>query len=421
MIEQIFIWMGYLVTLFIVLFWLFYYLENKPTFDKENKQKVKIKNYPMVTVVIPAYNKEETVGDTITSAVNLDYPESRLKIIIVNDGSTDKTKEQILSIISRYKSKNISLINKKNEGKGKALNVALKQVEGEYFACLDADSFVKKDALKKMVSLYQESGNDLVIVTPVLKIDKPFNMLQYLQKLEYILSMFIVRLMGYMDANYIAPGPFTLYKKDIIIKKGGFDEKNLVEDQEIAYRMQESHYKIKQCPGAIVKTVAPKSFREFYKQRNRWMKGSFLNIFKFKKMMLNKNYGDFGIFQMPFNIFQYALSLVTLFFFYHFVIWPFIKWIIDLSKVGFDIFPYIRNFKLSFNFLDINIGPTFLLYVVLFLSIITLIVAFVTYKETFSRVTLIYIFPFLFIYYIVLSFISLVVIIESIIGRNQKW
>ena len=95
------------------------------------------------------------------------------------------------------------------------------------------------------------SSKDLAIVTPVMHVNKPKTLVQKLQKIEYIVAMLLVKLMGYIDSNYIAPGPFSLYKTKIISDLGGFDEENLTEDQEIAYRVQTKHLKIRQCPTAF--------------------------------------------------------------------------------------------------------------------------------------------------------------------------
>ena len=97
-------------------------------------------------------------------------------------------------------------------------------------------------------------------------------------------AMLLIKLMGYIDSNYIAPGPFSVYKTSVIKNLGGFDETNLTEDQEIAYRVQKKHLKIRQCPTAEVYTVAPGSIRTLYRQRNRWFKGTLQNLFKYKSL-----------------------------------------------------------------------------------------------------------------------------------------
>ena len=136
----------------------------------------------------------------------------------------------------------------------------MKIAKGEFFACLDADSYVEKDTLTKMLVLYEkENDPDLTIVTPAMKVKKPKNLIQKLQRVEYILTLFVSRLMSRLDCIYVAPGPFSLYRKKTIIDMGGFEVGNLTEDQEIAYRAQKHQYKIKQCYNAYVYTIAPKT------------------------------------------------------------------------------------------------------------------------------------------------------------------
>lgn len=421
MIKDILIWIVYCMSLYIVIFWLLYFLDNKDSFENQKKKKTLLKNPPLITVAVPAYNEGSHIAKTIQSILKLNYPKDKIELIIVDDGSTDDTGFQIKKIMKKFSKRNITLVSKENQGKGRALNDALKKSKGEFFVCLDADSVVEKDTLKKMIELYLESSGDLVIVTPVLKVKGPLNWLQKLQNFEYVTAMFIVRLMGHLDCNYIAPGPFTMYKADVIKRHGGFDEDNLVEDQEIAIRMQQKHYKIKQCPDAVVYTVAPKDIWTFYKQRNRWFKGTLLNIFKYKRMMLNTEYGDFGMIQMPINLTAYFLGFMAVFFFLYYLIWPFLKWIKELYLVGFDIMPYLKNLSFAINLLSMDLGKMFVIYITLFLAILTFVLAHTVNKEKIHKKNIIYIIPFFFIYFMFLSFISVIVMVESTLGKMQKW
>lgn len=135
MIGPIIIWGAYVVSLYFTIFWLLVYLD----FGAEDKIKP-LKKYPKVTIAIPAYNEEKTIAETIKSAVNLDYPKNKLEILVINDGSRDKTK-QITELLTK-KYSNVKLINQINQGKAVALNTALSKAKGEFFICLDADSFI---------------------------------------------------------------------------------------------------------------------------------------------------------------------------------------------------------------------------------------------------------------------------------------
>ena len=107
-------------------------------------------SYPSITIVLPAWNEEDTIGESVESVLALDYP-GKLKVIVVNDGSTDGTKK----VLEKYSKKGmITLVNKENGGKASAMNAALEIIDTEFFACMDADSIAEKDALNHMMGYF---------------------------------------------------------------------------------------------------------------------------------------------------------------------------------------------------------------------------------------------------------------------------
>lgn len=134
----------YFIGLYFVIFWLVIYF----TEDSKEKKIQPLKKFPKVSVIIPAYNEEKKILVSIKSLLRLNYPKNKLEIIVVNDGSTDNTRKVVEDFIKTSK-KNIILINQTNKGKGVALNKGIKVSTGEYVACLDADSRVLQDSLKK--------------------------------------------------------------------------------------------------------------------------------------------------------------------------------------------------------------------------------------------------------------------------------
>ena len=234
-------------------------------------------------------------------------------------------------------------------------------------------------------------------------------------------AMLLIKLMGYMDSNYIAPGPFSLYKTKIIKKLGGFDEDNLVEDQEIAYRAQKDHYKIKQCATSLVHTIAPNNFYDLNKQRNRWFKGSIYNMYKYKEIIWNKNYGDFGIFQLSVNMIAFALAVSALIAFSYYSIRPFILWLRDLYLINFDIIPLLKNFKFQPNILNVDLTTFVLVGLMLSISLIFLYYSSRATDDKIRKYGVFYIIPYFFIYFIFISFVVVKVLFEIIFGVKQKW
>jgi len=415
------LWITYILSLYITIYWFIVFLTKKPNLEIKER-KITLSRFPFVSILIPAFNEEKTIIPTLESVSKLDYPKDKFEVIVINDGSTDNTKQKVTEFIKNNKTFNIKLLNQTNQGKAASLNDALKIAKGEFFACLDADSFVKSTTLKKMLKLYETEDKSLAIVTPAMKVKSPKTFLQRIQWLEYLVSLFIARLMSYLDCIYVAPGPFSLYRTKIIKKIGGFDPKTITEDQEIAYRVQKNHYKIKQCYDGYVYTIAPLTLRMLYKQRNRWLKGSYLNIIKFKKLIWNKQYGDFGIMQMSINIIIFFMSITTLFFFGFYVVKPIYEFIRNVYLVNFDIKPLLLdllNFK--FIFLNLDIEKILILYLLLVISFTVIYLSHKNANEKLKKRNIPTLLVYFLLYYMVMSFIIIVIFFEVLLEKDHRW
>ncbi|MCK4589193.1 MAG: glycosyltransferase family 2 protein [Nanoarchaeota archaeon] len=410
------LWVTYFFSLFFAVFWLMTFL----TEGIGIKEK-KLKKFPLISVVIPAYNEEKSIQESIKSVLKLDYPKNKLEIVVVNDGSKDGTREKVEEVIKKNQDWKIHLINKKNGGKGSALNAGLKVIKGKYFVCLDADSFVQKNALRKLLPHFDRK--DVAAVLPALKVSKKSsNLLQKMQHYEYIINMFYKELMSKLDCIRVTPGPFSVYKTAVLRKVGGFDEnRNLTEDLEMALRLQSYHYKIIQVLNTHVLTIAPKTLKGVYKQRNRWYKGSVLNTIKYRKMLLNRKYGDFGIMEMPTTLISGAIALILLFSLAYYTLKPIIINAYHLSLVNFDIITYIKSWVFKFHLLDLNYSLIAVGVIMFFISIYVLKKSHIVNKEKVLGFGLIPLAFYLFMYFFILAMVWLGIGIDLVLGRKQKW
>tara|TARA_Y100000310_G_scaffold345611_2_gene467299 strand:+ start:3213 stop:4517 length:1305 start_codon:yes stop_codon:yes gene_type:complete len=343
--ETVILWIVYGISLYFSIFLVLVFLDTRKRFETE-KSSLDVKEFPLVSILVPAFNEERTIEGTMQSVFDIDYPKDKLDVILIDDGSSDNTLSKMKEFISEKKANHYRIISHTNMGKASSMNVALKQALGEYFACLDADSFVDPKSLRKMLALYEEENDPhLAIITPAMKVDSPKGILQKIQWFEYLVMIFVGRLTSHLDSLYVAPGPFSLYRLDIIKKLGGFAKDTLTEDQEIAYRMQKGQYRIKQCFDAYVYTVAPDKLPEFYRQRRRWYIGSMQCAYKYKDMIADKKYGDFGILQMVKNVLGYGLALSGILFAMYFFVWPLWQKFMRGWTIGFDIWPYFSELK----------------------------------------------------------------------------
>ena len=413
-IVKIVLWTAYLISLFFAVFWFLVLL------DKEPKDKTKkLKRYPMVSIVVPAYNEEKNILITLKSLIELDYQKDKLEIIVVNDGSADKTKELVDDFISKHKSNKIIPINQKNKGKGAALNKGLRLSRGEFFVCLDADSIVTKDALQKILPHFTDKN--IAVVLPLLKVDMPKNLWQKMQWLEYIVNMFYKRLMSRLNCVHVAPGPFSVYRKIILQKVGGFDENNITEDLEISLRLQSKNYRILQLLDAEVFTIAPKTFKELYKQRNRWYKGSVINAYRYKFMMFNKKYGDFGFIQMPTIIISGMVAIVLFASLAYYGLKPYAKAAYNSFFIDFDFYTLMKAFKYDFNILDLNYMVILVAITMLVISILILVISHSEVKERLNKYGLFSLIFYLFLYFLVIGFIWIGIMLDFAFSKKQKW
>src|SRR3989344_9002219 len=254
-------------------FLLITYFENRLDMKGEDAMiALGVKKYPSVTIIVPCWNEETTVSKTIHSLLSLDYPKNKLKIMIVDDGSTDKTWQNVQKFRNNPQ---IEMYSKENGGKYTALNFGLDKLSTDLVGCLDADSYVDKDALKHIVTYFEDK--ETMAVAPSVKLWQPKGPLQLMQKVEYGFGIFTRKMFHYLQAVYITPGPFSIFRKEVFERLGGYKHAHNTEDIEIALRMQKNGYKIAHAHNAFVYTVAPNRIKPLLKQRVRWSHGFIKN------------------------------------------------------------------------------------------------------------------------------------------------
>jgi len=271
-----------------------------PEFSKIENDKI-----PFVSVIIPAFNEEKGIARTLESAIGLDYPKDKIEIIVVDDGSKDDT----YKIASKFKSKSVRVYRlEKNQGKGAAMNYAIKKAKGEIIVTMDADKLiVKKGTLKHMISNFKDPK--IMCVAPMIAIYKPKGILGRVQQVEYMLGVFLRKAFASMNAIHITPGAFSVYRKSFFDKYGGFDAGNITEDMEMALRIQYNHYIIENDTMSLVYTPAINKFVPLYKQRRRWYVGLLSNFMHYKKLF-SKKYGAMGLIVMPVALITVVLSVI---------------------------------------------------------------------------------------------------------------
>lgn len=273
------------------------------------KRPVSLKT-PTVAIIVPCWNEESTVKGTADSLLALDYPKERLRIMLVNDGSTDNTK-QIMNAYQNHPQ--VTVIHKENGGKHTAINLGIEKAhDAEIVGCLDADSFVAPDALKEAISSFDDPA--VAATTPAMSVYKPKNIIESMQNAEFILGIALRHILAAVNGLYVTPGPFSLYRRDVVLTLGGFRFGNQAEDMEMALRIQRAGLAIDNAPRARVYTKVMKTVPSLVKQRTRWTSGFLRNVLgEYRELVGNPRYGALGLVVLPLGFFAIVGGLFTFF------------------------------------------------------------------------------------------------------------
>ena len=380
---------------------------------KKKKQFYNDDELPKVSVIIPAYNEEKSIANTIKSILGSDYPD--FEVIVVDDGSKDKT----YKIAKRFASSKVKIFTKKNGGKGHALNYGIKRAKGKIVFTMDADTFVEPRSMKNMVRYFKNPK--IMSVSPAMLIHKPKSILQRIQHIEYVSGLFLRKAFAALQAVYVTPGAFSAYRKSFFDKYGGYDVGNITEDLEMSLRIQFKGYEIENCPDAPVYTIVPNKFKPLLIQRRRWYYGLIKNVWKYKKIF-GRKYGDLGLFVLP-------IAWISIFFSVFITTFLFIKTAINvrsqllfLQSVNFDVLS-----TTNFNLLTLE-RTLFLFFsnpVVIFILIFAGLLAFYIYyaSRKVGRIRGVFVnLPLFFLFFAILfGFWWIVSIIYAIFAKEIKW
>jgi cellulose synthase/poly-beta-1,6-N-acetylglucosamine synthase-like glycosyltransferase len=244
--------------------------------------------FPFVSIIVPVYNEGKILYSSIESLLDIDYP--NYEIIIVNDGSTDNTAQVGESLVGYHKGKTglvkVSLINKPNGGKSKALNAGIQYSEAQFVLCMDGDSQLTSDTLKMAMRHFDDPS--VGAVAGNVKVQNRRKMLTDLQALEYLEGLNLARsAQGYLQMVNIIPGPIGVFRKVTLRDAGFYSSDTFAEDADVTLKILSKGWKIVYEPMAIAYTEAPSSFYQLLKQRYRWTRGILQAIRKHKKYLYN--------------------------------------------------------------------------------------------------------------------------------------
>ncbi|MBS7657519.1 glycosyltransferase [Candidatus Bathyarchaeota archaeon] len=320
---------------FFVILHLTLWFENKGKFFLKRRAKA----LPKVSLIIPAYNEEKTIGKILKNIKRMDYPKNKLEVIVVDDGSKDKTYE----IAKKFRSKRVKVFTKPNGGKSSALNFGIKKARGEFVAVVDADTFLEKDALKNCMKYFSEKK--VAAVTTHILVSKKKSFLERMQNVELMVVSVMRKLQEFANIVYATPGPLSVYR---------------IEDVEIAWRILKNGYKIKMAFDSFAYSIFPSSFKNWWKQRTRWVVGGLQTLNKYRSCIGSKSYGV-GSFLVPTFFFGYFFLLIGMGIFLYLLLsgtLNFLVYAVRAYSMGINPFAWFEFYY----FVDVKIIIGFLVF-----------------------------------------------------------
>jgi len=315
------------------------------------KNELKHTSIP-ISIIVPAYNESAVIIKSVKSLLALDY--LHYEIVVVDDCSSDNTSQLLIDEfnmklfdrpinrileckphISVHEQNvdniNITLIRKQNGGKSDALNMGINACANPYFICMDADSFLQKDSLEKIVQPILKddttvSVGGMILISQCVQIKDgmavsyklPNNLLVSMQAVEYDRTFLGSRILfDTFNGNLIISGAFGLFMKSLVIAAGGYDVGSLGEDMELALkthvycRNNNIDYRMRYASSAVCLTQAPSRFKDLVGQRRRWHLGMFQSMRAHWQIFLNLRFGVVSFLSFMYYLLYELLSPIV--------------------------------------------------------------------------------------------------------------
>jgi cellulose synthase/poly-beta-1,6-N-acetylglucosamine synthase-like glycosyltransferase len=294
-----------------------------------------------ISILVPAFDEEKTIVQTVHSLLGVNYPE--YEIIVINDGSNDRTlehlreafdlrpydrvfkrslpTERIRGVYGSLRYPQLLVVDKEKGGKPDALNAGINLSRYPLFCSIDADSLIEEDALLRVVKPFLErpditvAGGGIVRIVNgcrvrdgrIVDIRLPRRPIAVLQVVEY-LRAFLSGRVGWsaLHSLLIISGAFGVYRKDVVLDVGGYTDETDTEDLELVVRMHQHlrregrPYRMVFVPDPVCWTECPSTWRVLNRQRNRWHRGLIQTLWRHKKLMFNPRHGVIGTFALPY-------------------------------------------------------------------------------------------------------------------------
>jgi cellulose synthase/poly-beta-1,6-N-acetylglucosamine synthase-like glycosyltransferase len=307
---------------------------------------------PPVSIIVPAYNEGPTVVETVRSLLALRY--KQLEIVVVNDGSSDDTLEQLIAAFGLKRTPRVYwqqlkckpvrgiywsaeyprlwVLDKVNGRKADAVNAGINLASAPYVSVIDGDTVIEDGAILAMMHAILPHSRDTVAAggtvrivngcklegNQAVRVGVPRGLLARVQVLEYLRAFLFARV-GWSEVQslMIVSGAFGIFRKEILVEIRGFRHDTVGEDMDVIVRMHRKlreegrPYRVTFVPDPVCWTECPETLKDLRRQRERWHRGLGETLEHNKVMLGSRRYGRIGLFALPYYmLFEYLGPLV---------------------------------------------------------------------------------------------------------------
>ncbi|MBS7646797.1 MAG: glycosyltransferase family 2 protein [Candidatus Bathyarchaeia archaeon] len=392
------------VVLIIVYVWVFYQIPviavgvkhlRLSSKRKQEKTLLAEEQLPKVSIVVPVKDEEKVVGRLLKALLKLDYPTDKIEILVVEDGSTDKTVE-ICEEYARRHPERVKLLHKPmSNGKPSALNFAFKYVKGEIVAVFDADNVPERDVLKKAVAYFNDPSV-AAVQGKLCSLNADENMLTKLVSIEEVVwCEAYLRGKDVLGLFVHLKGTCQFIRREVLAKLGGFNEETLSEDMELSARLVENSYQIRYASDVCSWQETPSQVGQLFKQRTRWFRGTMQVAFKYGRLIAKPTKKSLDAELTLLGPFVLIASLIC----------------------------YLLAFYISFAAINLDALLQLLMYISAVGTSLTLMICglALAYISKPRKLTNLLWLPFIYFYWSLQSFIALYALILMLLRKPQVW
>lgn len=350
----------------------------------------------MFTILVPVKNEEKVIGRFLEAVALLNYPNDKKEIIIVEDGSTDRTAEICKKYAMEHNKLTVKILHKStSNGKSPALNYGVKHARGEIIAIFDADNVPYADALLNACKYFEDS-KVAAVQGRTMSINQDENVLtKFVSYEDAVWCEAYLRGKDALNLFVHLKGSCQFIRRTILNKLDGFDEKTLSEDMELSAKLTEKGYKVRYASDVCSWQETPASLKRLLTQRTRWFRGTMEVAFKYGRLMAKPSLKSFDAEATLFGPFILIASLLTY-----------------LASLYTFLIPFPLSLLLEVTTRFTAVSAT----LTLFICGLALI-----YASKPRKATNVFWLPFIYLYWTLQTFIAIYAVLLIFLRRPQKW